>query len=392
MSKMLKSCHICRKNITSKQDFNYIDSDSKKFSPREELNSLGIKIINSSPYICLTCKKLLQKRQQCRFTLADANKKLDELIKANSKVIPNHHLPPMPVFPSQSLSVSQSPSDGSFLPLKSPSPITSPPPLRNGTNANGKTATSLMSPQSTPLSKIPLSPSDVTLSSITSPRPMKNATSGNETTICLMSPPSTPLSRMHLISPPPEVPNNKKVKLDHQASTEINLKVFWPSGQIKDRKIDSSLNPIALALLKENPKSIAKSVWSNKNVREQLIPHFLKEIEKESTTMCQNRTFSVEKMEKVENKSIFKKTSKEDLLNFTFNGADEEMKQRCPLFREILKTVSLRTGRSEEKDLYWQSTIVTAAAVCFKNRSNRMTALQQIITSMVQHSSYTVNK
>ena len=55
-----------------------------------------------------------------------------------------------------------------------------------------------------------------------------------------------------------------------------------------------------------------------------------------------------------------KKTSKEDLLNFTFEGADKE---RCPLLREIL-TAAIRTGKTDGKDMFWQSAIVTAAAVC----------------------------
>ncbi len=89
---------------------------------------------------------------------------------------------------------------------------------------------------------------------------------------------------------------------------------------------------------------------------------------------------------------IFKKTTKDDLLAFTFEAVHDEMKQRCPLFHAVLMTASIASHKSLGSDLHWQTTVCTAAAVCFKNRSQRMIAVQLLVSLIIDQSSYSVSQ
>lgn len=90
-------------------------------------------------------------------------------------------------------------------------------------------------------------------------------------------------------------------------------------------------------------------------------------------------------------RSIFKKTSKDDILSFSFEKAELEMKERCPLFWSMLKAASMSQRKEDDSDVHWKMSIVTAASVCLKNQSQRMTAVQLLISLIINHSSYTVS-
>ena len=81
-------------------------------------------------------------------------------------------------------------------------------------------------------------------------------------------------------------------------------------------------------------------------------------------------------------------------MSFTFEKANGEMKDCCPLFWTILRAASTPHNsqpRSEDSDIYWQTSVVTAASICLKNRSQRMTVVQLLISLIINHSSYTVS-
>ena len=111
--------------------------------------------------------------------------------------------------------------------------------------------------------------------------------------------------------------------------------------------------------------------------------------------MCKERTARVALNDRVEQRisehvrSILKRTSKTDLLKFNFTNLENEMTERCPLLQLVLKTASTKPGKSDNVCL--KSSVCTAAAVCLKNTSCRMTTLQLIISDLLQHSSYSVS-
>ncbi len=89
-----------------------------------------------------------------------------------------------------------------------------------------------------------------------------------------------------------------------------------------------------------------------------------------------NKVTGTKKFVKKDVRSIFKRTSKEDVMLFTFEKAYGEMKDRCPLFWTILRAASTPHNsqpKSEDSDVYSQTSVVTAASICPKNRSQRMT-------------------
>ena len=90
-------------------------------------------------------------------------------------------------------------------------------------------------------------------------------------------------------------------------------------------------------------------------------------------------------------RSILKKTTKQDMLLFSFEKLDSEMQESWPLFRSVLMTACSRRSNARKQDLYWQAAVCTTGSVCLKNRSQRMTALQLYISLIVNNSSYTVS-
>ena len=70
---------------------------------------------------------------------------------------------------------------------------------------------------------------------------------------------------------------------------------------------------------------VANAAWRCSKVREHIIHLFLKEINQECSAMCSKK-----------NPSILRKTSKEDIVNFSLTKLENELKERTPLLRSVL--------------------------------------------------------
>jgi hypothetical protein len=185
---------------------------------------------------------------------------------------------------------------------------------------------------------------------------------------------------------------------------------------------------MAIYLLRTQNKNIAKFALKHPLIRAAILQLIEKEVHKECQDMCresikvpvdgQNNAQTkpksrrdlfqssqkrkaedqnlvagnIKKFVKKDVRSILKRTSKEDLMNFTFEKANEELQERCPLFWRILKAASRPHNMMDKvnSDVYLSTSIVTAASVCLKNRSQRMTTIQLLISLIINHSSYTV--
>ena len=159
----------------------------------------------------------------------------------------------------------------------------------------------------------------------------------------------------------------------------------------KEKELPTNLHKIGRNLVVGTYKDIANSDFTNVNLKNHLVSLFLKEIDMECVVMCQEKYYDEKEKRKIDRESIFKQTTKEDMLNFSFDKADEEMSVHCPIFRAVLKNAAIRTNKTEESDPFWQTSVVTAAGVCLKNRSQKMSALPLLISTILQHSSYTVS-
>ena len=229
------------------------------------------------------------------------------------------------------------------------------------------------------------------------------------------------------------VQTNLSFPIETESSTSdivAYVHVCWSSGD-RSRRLPPDHTQLAIYLLRTQNKNMAKFALKHALIRAHILTFIEKEINKECQEMCRETvkvqangndipvetepksrrdmfasplsTSGKRKMSDDDNKvtgtkifvkkdirSMFKRTSKEDVMSFTFEKANGEMKDRCPLFWTILRAASTPHNsqpRSEDSDIYWQTSVVTAASICLKNRSQGMTVVQLLISLIINHSS-----
>ena len=229
-----------------------------------------------------------------------------------------------------------------------------------------------------------------------------------------------------------EIQTNLSFSNDIKGSnqTVAYVHVCWPTGD-RSRLVPADLTKMAIYLLRSQNKNMAKFAFKHPLMKSEIMELVGKQVNKECQGICrefikveavsgsggcidnetepksrrylfqssqkrkadnQNLTGSggAKKFVKKDVRSILKKTSENDLTDFKFENANKELQERCPLFWRILKAAS--TNHNKTEDVHLPVSIVTAASVCIKNRSNRMTAVQLIISLIINHSSYTVSR
>ncbi len=137
----------------------------------------------------------------------------------------------------------------------------------------------------------------------------------------------------------------------------------------------------------------------------------MKEIDKECIRLCgtkkEDKPSNSKRAQKIASKSpakvkpanstevspsCLRLTKKEDILQFKLENLDIELKEQAPLMRSALMAMSWRRSKLKDYDVFHAPSICMSAAVCLKNRSTRMTAMQLIISLMLQHSGFVVSK
>ena len=159
-----------------------------------------------------------------------------------------------------------------------------------------------------------------------------------------------------------------------KAETIVTVEVQWES-KTRRRILPADLCSLGKMLCRGTYTQIARAAWRNDKLREQLVLLFLKEIDKECTGMCSSRR-----------PSMLQKTAKEDILKFSLTALEEELKARMPLFRSVLLAASVRRNKEKSSDHFWMPAVCMASAICLKNRSVYMTAMQLLNTIFIQHS------
>ncbi len=185
------------------------------------------------------------------------------------------------------------------------------------------------------------------------------------------------------------------------------VKVAWKSAT-RQRQLPDHLVSVGSMLCRGSGKQFAYAVWRNPFLRPHLIEAFCKEIERECAQYCapsktkprdsiraakitKNSPCKLKKVMQNEfPSSCLRLTGKEDILDFTFEKLSQELKMRMPLSQMVLMTMCWRNNKRKEEDLFFTPAVCMAAAVCLKNRSRRMTAVQLILSLMMQHSGFIV--
>ena len=158
--------------------------------------------------------------------------------------------------------------------------------------------------------------------------------------------------------------------------TDVFVRAEWGSGP-REKKLPECLSSLGKMLVRGTYKQIASAAWKCGEVRTYLIKEVLKSIHTECANMCSRK-----------DPSLLRKTSKSEILEFSFKSLGEELNRRAPLFYGILRTASLKNLSGDKS---WLPPVGMAAAVCLKNRSAQMTTVQLLVSIILQHSGLTVS-
>ncbi len=109
----------------------------------------------------------------------------------------------------------------------------------------------------------------------------------------------------------------------------VSVKVHW-KNQESSKILPDDLESLGKMLCRETYTQIARAAWRCQRVREQVVVLFLKDIDRECSNICSKK-----------NPSILRRTSKEDIVEFSLNKLDCELKKRTPLLRSVLKVQSV---------------------------------------------------
>eukprot|EP00794_Sanderia_malayensis_P000992 gene993-306_t len=179
----------------------------------------------------------------------------------------------------------------------------------------------------------------------------------------------------------------------------VLIKATWPSGS-KQKYLSDDLCSLGCMLVRGTYKQIANAALRNPRLRQEIVKKMLKEIDHE----CSQLSMAGSRKKPVE-LSLLRRTSQQNMENFSFEHLGEELEKRCPLLWKVLEVASLRPrqrvlGQKGTREGAKETAIKArrprmllasgmAASVLLKNRSPKMTALQLLITIIIQHSGMT---
>lgn len=160
--------------------------------------------------------------------------------------------------------------------------------------------------------------------------------------------------------------------------TPVYVRAEWSSGA-REKQMPKTLESLGKMLVRGTLKQIASAAWNCQDLKPHLVKEMLKAVHHECAAFCSKK-----------DQCILRKTTKEDMLAFTFEKFEEELRQRTPIFRAVLQTASMGK-KGQQKEIFWIPTICMAAAVCLKNRSYHMTAMQLLVCIILKHSGLSVS-
>lgn len=143
---------------------------------------------------------------------------------------------------------------------------------------------------------------------------------------------STPVKSRQLQCPLSPVENQENTTKPKQ-SIDVKVRVTWPSKE-KEIKLPEDLESLGKMLVRGTYKQIANAAWKVQNLKTELVNLMLKEIEKETTSLCSRK-----------DPSCLRKTDKKSMQNLTMEEVSREVKTRAPLFHSVL-TISCTNSRT----------------------------------------------
>ena len=351
-------CVVCNVSIVEKHDFNLIrgknNCDEEIFTIFNlYLPGIARNLLSSHKYICKQCLRLLKKRTN---------------LKANLEIVENEFLSRIRhLTDNLNASVYKKTSD------------------KDEEDDRPNIQSTSMASESGIQSNVTTGAEKV-VDFLHSATPLKRTVFADSTVLSCCSTPITQPKKVIIIESGKKTSHKGKSaaipsssNCGQKISTSVNIKVTWTSGT-RQRDLPKDLISIGTMLCRGTYKQIANAVMKNQSIRSEVIKLVMKDIDRECTKLC--RKGSSKHAIKT---SILQKTSPEDMLNFSFQSLWNELKETAPLLLNALNVASIRP----KKKLKTEDTIYSAcmaAAVCLKNRSPKMTAVQLLITMIIQHS------
>ena len=160
--------------------------------------------------------------------------------------------------------------------------------------------------------------------------------------------------------------------------TPVYVRAEWESGE-REKQLSQNMCSLGKMLVRGTFKQIASAAWVCADLR----PHLVKELLKTVHTEC---AFLSSRKEP----SILRRTSKADIMDFSFENLGNELQKRVPLFFSVLRAASLKKA-AKESYFSWLPPVCMAAAVLLKNRSAYMTSVQLLVSIILQHCGLTLS-
>lgn len=133
-------------------------------------------------------------------------------------------------------------------------------------------------------------------------------------------------------------------------------------------------------LVRGTYKQIANAVWKNTSLRKELTCLVLRDVEEEVTNMCSKK-----------DPSCLRSTDMESMLSLTMEKVSNEVEKRAPLFFSFLSTACINKDRRNKLPRHDFAAIAMSAAICLRNRSRNLLAVQLLITTFLYHSNWMVS-
>ena len=167
---------------------------------------------------------------------------------------------------------------------------------------------------------------------------------------------------------------------DKQKQTSVSIRTEWANSS-RNRTLPGDLIPVGLMLCRGTYKQIARACWQAPLIQCHLVDLFVKEVNKECETLSRKGS-----EKRPQPQSILRKTSKQDIVKFSFEKFEQELETRAPLFHSVLKSAASNRRIKDQNAKFLMQSTCMAAAICLKNRCPSMTVIQLIISIILQHS------
>ena len=170
---------------------------------------------------------------------------------------------------------------------------------------------------------------------------------------------------------------------EQHSKTNVFVKVEWPSKD-RERQLPPDFESLGKMLLRGTYKQIACAVWNNKRLKKELLLNIMKDVDKECASLCSKKK-----------PSCLRSPTKDQLLNFSMKKLDTELQERIPITYAMLTAASVnareKTNLRSNKVENYSIAVGMAAAVCLRNRSMFMNAVQLQISIFTYHTGWLVS-